>query len=670
MAVLDFLRRKVDVSNKKEAHPFIITNGAKINVREGSAIVKNTEIKFPAGLGDAHPFDGEITKKLYKSFGLTQAAVDKHVDFIVGAGIKVVVRDKKGNVNERGNELIENFIIDNQFTPTLRKWVKEALIKPGGYINLGGRPDEEIKGIKVLDGNYIYVKRDDKGKIEYYNQWVGAFDKLAKTPIIRLEPNKIAALHFNCVDDSPYGLGIVSPTIKKVTEVVNLENDMHTIVHRKANNSLHIKVGNPLDPESMPSQADIDSLRNDAQTLTNKTEWITDAHTEITSVDTGNLNDKFDFILTSDNRSLIAAYQVPEVVLGFGNIPEGLAKVQGGVWERRIQSYQEETEKVLETQFFNRILLANGIKDVNCEVEWGLPGRDDIVDEMSRIKELLGLASLNSGLRFSLEKRLAGLFGFDEAELTEEEPVKPERPMDKPVQDDDDSSEESSLLKESYPNILSKVFYKEDSSGQINLHTSFVSSADPFSPDASVSEWLGFAYEGFIDDVRSVVDTDGFGKLKAFNSLELRAGKLSDVQIEKLRGVLKKGFERGVSMRDLSDKIGSNLNLKDALVMDNNEIKLSADGKEIVGLKAADRPMVIARTETTRLVSLANEKRFGRGGVTEYVWRTVNDGRVCPTCDELNSSTFKIGSGMLPPAHIACRCLMLPVVEGLNDRTS
>ena len=79
----------------------------------------------------------------------------------------------------------------------------------------------------------------------------------------------------------------------------------------------------------------------------------------------------------------------------------------------------------------------------------------------------------------------------------------------------------------------------------------------------------------------------------------------------------------------------------------------------------------IAQTESTRVFALGNQEAFESTGlVDEVVWQTAVDDLVCPTCGPLHNTHIGIGDiDAFPPAHINCRCYVLPVVsEDALDR--
>jgi len=78
----------------------------------------------------------------------------------------------------------------------------------------------------------------------------------------------------------------------------------------------------------------------------------------------------------------------------------------------------------------------------------------------------------------------------------------------------------------------------------------------------------------------------------------------------------------------------------------------------------ANRSDRIVRTETTRMVGVAEQETAVRNGASHKEWVTVSDGAVCPICEK-NEQVGQIGieqsfpSGDLhEPAHPNCRCLV------------
>lgn len=126
---------------------------------------------------------------------------------------------------------------------------------------------------------------------------------------------------------------------------------------------------------------------------------------------------------------ILMGLQVPEVLLGAGRIPEGLAQVQLEAFDRRVRSIQTELEKIIERQVFNRVLNANGLQE-HVEFEWGEPSTAEENVSIQQLTVLLQNPMLSPGLRLELEKQLAGLFGVDES-LIEPVEVQRDRELDR-----------------------------------------------------------------------------------------------------------------------------------------------------------------------------------------------------------------------------------------------
>jgi SPP1 gp7 family putative phage head morphogenesis protein len=182
--------------------------------------------------------------------------------------------------------------------------------------------------------------------------------------------------------------------------------------------------------------------------------------------------------------------------------------------------------------------------------------------------------------------------------------------------------------------------------------------------DFSITEWLGFEFNEYLDLILVAIVDDAFDLVRAKTSIELLAGKLSVTQVEKLKSVLDKGFRRGQSIRDIAKNIDSKVKPNDLFALDENgNFKLNKKGEKILRIKAKNRSILIARSETTRMANLGAIKHYEQGGVETYRWVASIGTRTCPICMDLNGMTFKINSGILPPVHGACRCTTVPVTE-------
>lgn len=88
----------------------------------------------------------------------------------------------------------------------------------------------------------------------------------------------------------------------------------------------------------------------------------------------------------------------------------------------------------------------------------------------------------------------------------------------------------------------------------------------------------------------------------------------------------------------------------------------------------------LARTETSRYVSLHRKTRFEEAGITQYIWRTAGDARVREDHKKLNGQTFSYknppiidestGERGNPGMTYNCRCVDEPVIPDFRNYTT
>lgn len=74
-----------------------------------------------------------------------------------------------------------------------------------------------------------------------------------------------------------------------------------------------------------------------------------------------------------------------------------------------------------------------------------------------------------------------------------------------------------------------------------------------------------------------------------------------------------------------------------------------------------ERARRIAVTETTRLFGAGAQFTYRQLGITWWHWRTAEDARVDPTCDQLAAGGPYPMDHAFSPAHVSCRCWPAPV---------
>lgn len=667
--------------------------------------VPTNKVTFPDELGEEHPFKFEVLEGLYKKYGFFTAVIDKYVDFVVGPGFFIECED------ERAKTIIEDFMRDVNFDTILRAWTKEALIKGNGFLEIGGNPKEGIKGLKVLNANYMYVDRDNKGKIKGYNQYKGAFDRFSKTKVINFKPNEMAHFAFNHIGDCAYGLGIGFPALKLIDNSLDQSDNLHMLMKKKANAPIHAKLGKvDGNIKIIPKPADVAAFGQHLETLDNKREWATDPLVEFKVLDYGNVGTNFETVLKYDLDMLIYAFQIPAVLLGMANIPEGLANVQMDAFQRRIQSIQAELEKVIEQNIFKRVLAANGFvknskgTDVHVEFEWGAPSTLAVEGRMTLLSELIKSPTTSPALKELLESEMVQLLDLDEDEweklkAKEEEerkrlearpqPIvpgqnakfpqkpaaqKPPQPKPQPPRVQQKFGIKTSLIpimniKEKAKEVVMpikkpvKKHIRESNKQKFNEQKQCPHCTEGWDNINDIEEWLGFNYKKYLGSILAALKTEEFVYLKALNDIEEQAGYLSAHQLEQLRGVLDNGLKKGTGMKAMAKMVDKKVGLKDLYRMEGDKIKLGVSGLPILSRSKDKRAISIVRSEVTKVANDGAVAYYKENGIDRVKWIASFGDRTCPECETLNGQIFEINEYPDIPLHAMCRCTLAPVVE-------
>ena len=609
MGFFNFMSRKKEV-----AKPVQVLNSSAFKIfkvgSEGKTKNDDKTNDWNKDNGVEFPFDPKLTEELYEKHGLSSGIVDKYVDYIMSGGFYIVSED------ERAKVIIDNFNRDVNMDTVLRGWIKEALIKPHGILEIL-KSGTAIVGLKLADGKSIHIVRDDKGNIIKFVQVLGMNNR------IDLKPDTIAQLCFNRIGTNAYGLGIMSQNLKTTDNLMELETSMRVLVRRKANAPIHVKIGTEKEPAD---DASISQIGADLEYLHDKHEWATGHAFEIKTAYDVNLGDKFVEPINITMKNLIAGYQVPEVLLGFGNIPEGLAKVQMEAFQRRIKSLQEEIEKVIEETIYKRVLESNGLS-VHVEFEWGQPTDEFTEKRVALYNMLIQNYGITPEFKKQMEKDMAKLLGFKDAEIeTADEQRKREESQKLPLVPGQNRQEKLQMS-------LTKLNWEELDKRKLN-------------------EFLDFDYQKYLETIVLTTERDKFKDLIATTEEELKRGYLSQNKVNDMKEILKDAFKKNLSVSDIAAKL-SNRNIIPNLLTEDGNIQMSAD----------NRSLIVARTETVRLSALGTENYFKDKGYEKYSWVTSIGDRTCEQCNAMHGKIFAIGTGPKPPLHTNCRC-SIDVVEG------
>ena len=110
-----------------------------------------------------------------------------------------------------------------------------------------------------------------------------------------------------------------------------------------------------------------------------------------------------------------------------------------------------------------------------------------------------------------------------------------------------------------------------------------------------------------------------------------------------LKGIIRRGVQNGVSVKDLQKEIKARYGVSDI------------------------RARLIAQDQTLKFHSSLSEYRLKSVGVEKYIWRTVQDSRVRPDHVERNGNEYSWdkppAGGLHPGQEVRCRCRAEPVFD-------
>lgn len=263
--------------------------------------------------------------------------------------------------------------------------------------------------LKFIDPTTFFVKLDANGRVVSYAQKVSL---TAKT--IELEKDRVV---YFC-NKLPYGNSKLLPLAmeyripgKKNYNAVNnkllSESAFAELLEKYANPHIHVKMGQPGD--IVPANA-----LNDAQTkleaLRNNSHWVTGGDTSMEVLQVEGKAISLIPHLSYVDRQIIAALQTPEVLLGFGNIPEGLADRQMAAFYLKIRADLQAFEDVVEEQLLTPYLTSINLTPV--EIDWEeFPEIEE--KRIALITGLLSNQSLTSSTKAELENKIRAMLNIE-----------------------------------------------------------------------------------------------------------------------------------------------------------------------------------------------------------------------------------------------------------------
>jgi SPP1 gp7 family putative phage head morphogenesis protein len=633
--------------------------------------VQDKEVIFPKGLGAEHPFEFERVDKITNNIGIINAAADKIVDAIVG-DFTIKVED------DNAQALLDAFVDDSNFKAHLRPWLKEAISKGNGIMEL----DIDENRIRVLNANNMYVKRNEKGKVLEWNQFVGKLSTFLanKSKAIPFKPEQIAHLTINKIPGDPYGLGLVWTNRVSIEHYAGAELDLHKLLSRKAGAPIHIQVGVP---GEAAQSGDIDSIKGSMQYMTNSTEWVTDANVQMKTIDFSGIGDNLTNAAMHDLEQIAIGMKIPMSLLGVANIPEGLAKVNEKGFKRFIKSVRNLAEEIIEDKILQPFLRKNDL-EFKIEFKWELQDEDEKNERLKVITETMKNPFISPVLKAGLELEYAEIVGLDEvinvlpnpseakaiadkeeaetrAREREETTIKqPEVPGAKPTAN---SSKEVELkeieIKTKDTETIEEPKHECNESCGCTLTESEASNMS-IAEYVNLQELAGFNYSDYLVKILVNLRTEKFEDLLALTEQQLSEGLLPKKDIDKLRVVLSEGFRKNKTIRQIENDIKQSIDLPD-------RVKFEEDGEKKITLHAEKRPNVIARTETVRLANAGLKDMYIENDIKSYRYLAALDDRTSDICNSLNGQVFLVKDGTpgvnMPPMHVNCRSSIIGLLD-------
>ena len=348
-------------------------------------------------LGEPHPFNFELFEAAYKQVPIIFGALNKTVDFALGPGF-YIDSDNKAVVKK-----INTFMEERNFEIFLRTVTRNMLIYGNAFVEIVG-DGKNIEQLIVLDPKYIFLRRDVHGKVEKYIQYRG------NSKPIEFSTNEIAHFSYNQIGDAIYGTSVLRPLfgsnkVSLLTQFLEMEDAMKILVKRRANAPIHAKIGTD---EFPATSADVNTASEELTDLSNKNELVT---SHLVSVDVldfkSTIMDIKPYIEHYEN-SIIYGLEVPAVLLGRANVPEGLANVQMDAYERRIKSLQSFIEQTIEEKIFKKMFPNDHI-----EFEWGQPTSELEGAEITQYQNILKL-HISDETKEDIENLMRKKLGFKE----------------------------------------------------------------------------------------------------------------------------------------------------------------------------------------------------------------------------------------------------------------
>lgn len=120
------------------------------------------------------------------------------------------------------------------------------------------------------------------------------------------------------------------------------------------------------------------------------------------------------------------------------------------------------------------------------------------------------------------------------------------------------------------------------------------------------------------------------------------------------------------SKSNLIDRLNNDLTT--GLATGKSPYKIASElSKSLNVSKHASQRLVI--TEYMNKLNMGQQKAYEEAGYEEVRWHAVEDERKCSICGKLHDTRFKINEAPHAPIHPRCRCILLPVIDEVEEES-
>jgi SPP1 gp7 family putative phage head morphogenesis protein len=575
----------------------------------GKGKVESAKSFWKKQYGEDHPFDMELVERAYKQVPIIHSAINKTVDQITSSDFHI--KSDNPQIEISGQEFLNRI----GFDLLIKTIAKDLMIYGNAFVEKVGNFDD----FKCLSPKYMFVKRDEYGKVEGYTQVMSNIGKP-----VDFKTHEMVHFKYNVVGDSAYGYSIIAPILKTIEHKLNMEKIMVKLMERKANAPYWAKLGNEQQPAK---DDDITAFANDLQYINERTEFVTSHNVEMSVLDVASKLPNFEEINKHIENQIVYGTEVPLVLLGQGSIPEGLASVQLEAFDRRVHSIRLLIEAVVEEEILTPYFNAQGLVGT-VEFEFEPQTQNDKWKDVMQLTALVNIPEFKNPVLRKISRLLeidlevqnnpfAPQPIVDNNPMTNTNPFAPKNPFEQKV--NPFAPKQNNPFE---PKPKPNPFIKSDCSCEIH---------EEVKEDYTIDEWTNRKNAGLLPQIINYLK-------KRFNPKEDEFKKspdivdLSDTKLNKVRDALIDAFQKGSTLNQFARNI-------EPVVEDK------------------DRAMVIARTETVKASAEAYLDRCIEDGISTVRFVAIGDNKLCPTCNDLNGRIFNIhdARGKIP-LHPNCRC--------------